>query len=236
MKKNKTLLDKLLAVLNMAGNAVMMNLLFLVCCIPVVTIGQSWCALMSAIRYNIRGEKWFTGFKVGFKTRFWRGTIAWTVMLLLNVHMLLDLRYAYAEGYTVQLIASSLIFCLTSMVTSALMALNVYIPTSVGNWINNATAMVFKAPLVLLGAAVIFWLPALLALLWFEVFFYGVMIFLAVYYTVAALGTTMLLKGTLLQYLLAARADGTLLAEEGKQREVEEEDEDEDEYEEEEEA
>ena len=232
MNKKSTLLDKLLAVLNMAGNAILMNLLFLVCCIPVVTIGQAWCGLMSAIRYNIRGEKWFAGFKVGFKTRFWRGLISWTALLLLNLHMLLDLRYNYAEGYTVHMIASALIFSLTTMTTAALLVLNVYIPTSIGNWIHNATAMVFKAPLVLFGAAAIFWLPALLALMWFEIFFYVIIVFFAVYYTLAALVTTALLKDTLLLYLLEARANGTLLAEEGKQREAVEEDDDEEEEEE----
>ena len=233
MKEKKTLIEKLGTIISVAGNAILMNLLFLVSCIPVVTIGQAWCGLMSAIRYNIRGDKWFAGFKAGFKTRFWRGTLAWCVMLLVNVHMLLDLHYAYAEGYTVQLIASTLIFSLTAMVTSALLVLNVYIPTSIGNWINNAAAMVFKAPLYLLGAAALFWLPVLLVLLWFEIFYYGALIFLAIYYTLAALGTTMLLKNTLMDYLLTARADGTLLAEEGKQRENAEEDEAEEETEEE---
>lgn len=225
MKEENTLLEKIGKIISVAGNAILMNLLFLVSCIPIVTIGQAWCALMSAIRYNIRGEKWFTGYKVGFKTRFWRGILAWSALLVLNVHMLLDLHYAYAEGYTVQLIASAFIFSLTAMATTALLVLNVYIPTSVGNWINNAAGMVFKAPLFLFGAAALFWLPVLLVLLWFEIFYYGALVFLAIYYTLAALGTTMLLKDTLLQYLLSARADGTLLAEEGKQREEEEEEE-----------
>lgn len=220
MKEKKTLLEKIGNIISLAGNAILLNLLFLVSCLPIVTIGQAWCALMSGIRYQIRGEKWFTGYKVGFKTRFWRGTIAWTALLVVNVHMLLDLHYAYAEEYLVPLIASALIFFLVAMFTTALLALNVYIPTSVGNWINNAATMVFKAPLQLLGAAALFWLPVLLALLWFEIFYYALMIIIAVYFVVEALGITMLLKDTLLQYLLAARADGTLLSEESKQREV----------------
>ena len=65
----------------------------------------------------------------------------------------------------------------------------------------------------------------LLGLLWFELFYYTAMVFLAVYFPLAALVTTMLLKDTLVQYLVVARADGSLLAEEGKQREPEEEEE-----------
>lgn len=222
MREENTILHKLGKIINLAGNAILMNLLFLVSCLPVVTIGQAVCALLSAIRYNIRGDKWFDGYKAGFKTRFWRGTIAWCALLLLNVHMLLDLHYAYAMGYTAQMIASAFIFSLTAMVTTALLVLNVYIPTSVGNWINNAVGMVFKAPLHLFGAAALFWLPVLLVLLWFTVFYYGALVILALYFTLAALGSTMLLKDTLLQYLLAARADGTLLSEEGKRKEANE--------------
>ena len=42
------------------------------------------------------------------------------------------------------------------------------------------------------------------------------MIFLAAYFTLAVLCMTMLLKDTLVFYLLEARANGTLLSEDGK--------------------
>ncbi|MBQ8358776.1 MAG: DUF624 domain-containing protein [Oscillospiraceae bacterium] len=220
MYEKNTILDKLMKVLSVVGNAIMLNLLFLVSCLPVVTIGPAVCALLSAIRYNIRGDRWFDGYKAGFTTRFWRSLLAWCIMLPLNVHMLLDVRYDYAEGYFVHLVVASIVLALTAMVTTALLVLNVYIPTKKGTWITNATNMVFKAPLMLLGAAALFVLPVLLALLWFEAFFFAIMIFIAVYFPLAALVTTMLLKNTLMQYLIAARADGSLLAEEGRQKEA----------------
>lgn len=225
MNQKDTILDKLMKVLSIAGNAIMMNLLFLVSCIPVVTIGPAICALLSAVRYNIRGDRWFDGYKAGFKTRFWRSLLSWCVLLPLNLHMLLDVRYDYAEGYIGPLVAAGIVFVLTAMVTTALLVLNVYIPTKVGTWINNATNMVIKAPLRLLGASVLFVLPVLLALIWFDVFYYTALVFFAVYFPLAALFGTMLLKDMLLDYLIAARADGSLLAEEGKQKEEEEEEE-----------
>lgn len=233
MKEKKTVLEKLLGALNLVGNAILMNLLFLVSCIPVVTIGQAWCALFSAVRYNIRGDKWFDGWKVGFKTRFWRGTLSWCAMLLLNAHLLLDLRYAVAETQFIpQIVSSGLVLALTTMVTCALLLLNVYIHTPVGRWINNAVNMVFKAPLQLLGSAVLMWLPVVLALLWEYAFFYTILIYIAVYFAVMALVITMLMKNALIFYLVDARADGVLLSEEGKQKEEEYEDDEEDEDEE----
>ena len=224
MKQNTTVFDKLMSALSLIGNAIMMNLLFLVSCIPVVTIGQAWCALFSAVRYNIRGDKWLDGWKAGFKTRFWRGTLSWCAMLVLNLHFLLDLRYAVAETQFIpQIVASGLVFALTTMVTCALLILNVYIPTPIGRWIMNAVNMVFKAPLELLASAVLMWLPVALALLWDMGFFYTIMIYVAVYFAVMALAITILLKNSLLFYLVEARADGVLLSEEGKQKAEDEE-------------
>lgn len=225
MYEKETIIDKIGKVISVAGNAIMMNLLFLVSCIPVVTAGQAFCGLLSAIRYNIRGDKWFTGFKTGFKTRFWRGTIAWCAMLLIDYFMLRDVHYAFAQNLPVSQVAAWVMFALATMLTTSLLVLNVYIPTGIGTWIRNAVNMIFKVPLELLVSAALLWLPVVLCLLWFEIFYYGALIFIAVYFTLAVLGTTMLLKNALLQYLVDARAEGTLLAEEGKQKEEVEEDE-----------
>ena len=198
------------------GTIIMMNLLFLVCCIPVVTIGQAWCALLTALRYQIRGDSWWDGFKFGFKTRFLRGTLAWCILLAVDVIMLLDvMQYTAAEVSMIYPVMACVMFALMTMLTSAFLILNVYIPTPVGKWIHNATAMVFKAPLQLLVASAIVWAPVLLAIFWFDIFYYVIMIFLVAYFALAALASTMLLKDALIVYLLDARATGTLLAEEG---------------------
>ena len=223
MKEKETLNEKLGRVISMAGSAILMNLLFLVSCLPIVTIGQAWCGLLSAIRYNIRGESWFLGFKKGYKTRFWRGSIVWCVMLSIDAYLLLDLHHAVAQEYLVPLIAACVMFALAAMVTTSFLVLNVYIPTKVGEWIRNAVDMVFKAPIALLGAAVLLWLPVILVLLFFNIFYYTALIFLALYFTLATLGVTMVLKNALVQYLIEARASGTLLAEEGDVKKKEEE-------------
>lgn len=216
MEEFNSLLRKIGKAINIAGNVILMNLLFLVSALPIVTIGQAWCALLAAIRYRIRGDRWFDGFKQGFKTRFWRGILSWCIMLIPNVYMLLEVHYGFAMGYTVQLIASSFVFAMSAMMTVALLVLNVYIPTKIGIWIETAAKMVFTVPLELFGSAVLFWLPVLLGLLWFDVFYGMLMILLAVYFCLAALVVTILLKNSLMQTLLAARANGSLLAEEGK--------------------
>ena len=223
MEEKKTSMDKLFHIVTLAGTAVLMNLMFLISCLPIVTIGQAWSGLVSAIRYNIRGDKWFQGFKAGFCHRFWRGTIVWCVLLPLNLSMLLDLRHNYLGGYTVPLIAAAIMCCLTTMVTTSFLILNVYVPTKFSTWITDAVNMVFRAPLWLLLAAVVNWLPVVIFLLFPWTFFYAIMIFVVIYFVIAAVCATFALKNTLMDYLLEARVTGTLLVEEGKIREKPEE-------------
>lgn len=227
MKEKETIIDKLNRVITMAGTAVMMNLLFLVSCLPIVTIGQAWCALMSAIRYQIRGDSWFQGFKFGFKTRFWRGTVAWCILLVVDVLMLLDvMQYTAMEQVSiVHIIASCIMFALMAMLTLSFLVLNVYIPTSISNWIRNACSLVFKAPLQMLCCALLMWAPVLLFIFWIDLAYFVAITFVVVYYLLAALGTTLLLKEVLVEFLLEARAEGTLIAEEGKLPDPEEDEE-----------
>lgn len=215
LKEKETLIDKLGAWINRAGTALMMNLLFLLACLPIVTIGQAWHGLMSALRYNIRGESWFKGFQKGYKTRFLRGTVAWSLLLVLVMKMLFDLVYNLENDLLVPAVASAAMFALMAMLLTAFMTLNVYIPTSVGNWITNSVNMVFKAPLQLLVCAALFWAPVVMIMFWTEIAYYVSMVFVVMYFTLAAMAHTVILKDVLVDYLVQARENGTLLAEEG---------------------
>lgn len=215
LKEKETLIEKLGAWINKAAIGLVINLLFLLACLPIVTIGQAWHGLMSALRYNIRGESWFKGFQKGFKTRFWRGTIAWTALLLIVIKMLFDM-VAYLEaGIMVPAIAAAVMFALMAMLLMAFMTLNVYIPTSVGNWITNSVNMVFKAPLQLLVCAGLFWAPVIMMMFWPEIAYYVSMVFVVMYFSLVGMAHTVLLKDVLVDYLVQARENGTLLAEEG---------------------
>lgn len=215
-----TLLDKIHKVINIAGNFILMNLTFLIASLPVVTMGQAWCGLLTAVRYHIRGDKWQDGFKAGFKKRFLRGTVMWIIMLAVDLFLMIDMFAVVGQvGFDVPSVMACLVFALMIMVTSSLQILNVYVPTGIGQWLRNGVNMVFKAPLELLAAAVLFWVPFAMLWRWTGLFFFAVMIFITVYFTLAAVAGTLVLKNALLHYLLDARATGTLIADEGKKPE-----------------
>lgn len=218
-----TILDKLNKVITIAGSTILMNLLFLLASLPIVTMGQAWCGLLTAVRYQIRGDKWLDGFKKGFTTRFWRGTIMWVIMAAADVFFMLDFFDTVAlVGLDVPSIMAGLVFGLMIMITFSLQILNVYVPTSVGQWLRNGVNMVFKAPIELLGAAALFWVPFMMAWRWTGWFVYIVMIFVAAYFALVAVAGTMVLKNALIIYLLQARANKTLLEDDGNKNETEE--------------
>ncbi len=232
MKQKRTGFDKFNDLITKIGTIILMNLTFLVACIPVVTIGQAWCGLLSALRFQIRGDKWFDGFKFGFTNRFWRGTIAWLVTLLMAAVTMFDLINNIANGMDlVAIIASGLMFLLVAMIGISLIVLNVYIPTSVSDWLKNAVNMIFKGHIWLVLAAVAMWLPLVVAVFWGDIFYLTLMIYIAVYYALVALLITLVLKDALLDFLIEARENGTLTAEEGKHQLDDWEDEDEEEAE-----
>lgn len=241
MKQKQTWMEKLGNVITIAANAVMMNVLFLAACIPVVTIGAAWNGLFSAIRYNIRGEKWFDGFKVGYKTRFWRSLLSWIILLIPTLFILevdiisvLVLEGGGIRGWEtftsdqlVRLVFACVMALMLTGVGGVLMLLNVYIPTSISNWVRNAANILFKVPLQVAAVGLLIWAPLVILQLWPDLFIYIVMVFVVVYFLLAALGITILMKNPLIDCLVEAREEGTLLVDE--EEETEENDENEEE-------
>ena len=225
-----TMMEKFGKAITYAGNTIMLNLLFLIACLPVVTIGQAWCGLLTAVRYQIRGDKWTAGFKKGFLTRFWRGTILCLVMGPVCIYFLLIVMANVNQvGLDVPTVASGLVFVLMAMVTFSLQLLNVYVPTKLSQWLRDGVNMVFKAPIELFGAAVLIWLPAMVCLYNFQLFYNVGIVFIAAYFALVSTVGTLLLKNALLHYLLEARATNTLLEDDSSWAKKEQEDEEEEE-------
>ena len=217
LQQNDNILDKLFKLINIAGTAILMNMLFLICCLPIVTIGQAWCGLLSAIRYNIRGESWFTGFRVGFKTRWVRGILAWIVVGAVSIFMIdncVGVVLASIKQWNnaqIVAIAINVLFTLMPMMLgTSLIFLNVYIATKPGRWLQNGVTLTFTAPLQMAACALILWAPFVLVLVDPGLFYLALLVLIAVYYLLAALGMTMLVKNSLIRILLQEREAGTL--------------------------
>lgn len=79
---------------------VCLNILWLVCCIPVITIGASTTALYSVMLKLVKNEEGYIlkGFFGAFKSNFKQSTIVWIVILLLGIVWNVDFRVAGIMG------------------------------------------------------------------------------------------------------------------------------------------
>lgn len=91
---------------------VCLNVLWLVCSIPIITIGASTAALYTVMLKMVKNEEGyiFRGFFKAFKSNFRQSTIMWLILLLLGIICWIDYRVSGMMPGTAGLIMRS-IFC-----------------------------------------------------------------------------------------------------------------------------
>ncbi len=197
--------SKFWKLINLAGNAMGANMLFILCCLPVVTIGPATCGLYSAIRYMIRKEGWFQGFKEGFCKHFLRSMIAGILCVGMMAYLVMNFNIAvnyYTEtGDFSAMITSAIPMLFPTLIAAALWPLNVYIPYGLQDWLKNAVNLILKAPLMVLASAILWWLPVFLILYFLQYAFAVLIVFIGVYFALTTFVSTMLLKNSLVQQL-----------------------------------
>lgn len=82
--------------LNKICDMVCLNILWLVCCIPVFTIGASTTALYTVMMKMVKNEEGyiFRGFFKAFKENFKQSTIMWIILFMLGIVCFIDYRVA----------------------------------------------------------------------------------------------------------------------------------------------
>lgn len=198
--------------MNLAGTAIIINVAFLLCCIPVVTIGPATCGLYSALRYVVQGKGWFNGFRDGIKKNFFRNALVGSVLTIMIAYMAVDFNNAlsfYLEGYGyTPLIIYTVGLIPLLMVFSALWPLHVFIPYDSGSdWLKNGLKLLVKAPLQLLAVSALMILPVALLLYLPTIGFMMLIVFLGIYYAVAGFASILLLKNSLEDRLGEYRAE-----------------------------
>ena len=213
---------KILNFINKVGTAFLINLTFVVGCLPVVTIGASWSGLYSAIRYLIRGDGWFSGYKEGFKTGFLRNTLATAFGLLVGYYALDNILVAAAmlvDGAavataTVIAVAFGVLLLAVLFILTIMVPVNLYIRTDYDRWLKNTFYLIFHAPLQCLVAVVLFWIPVFQLIFMPLDFMLLAVVYAAIYFVLGGFVNTILLKKPLIRLLEREREAGTLLDEE----------------------
>lgn len=213
--------SKVLNLVNKIGTFILMNMMFLIGCLPIVTIGASWSGLYSAVRFTIRGEGWFAGYKEGFKTGLLRNCLATTFGLLVGYYALNNLLPAVlmlVEGVevttaTILVVAFGVLLLAVLLVLAIMVPVNLYIRTDYDRWLKNIFYLIGHAPIQCLVATALVWFPVYQMIFptWDFIFF--AIPYVAAYFVVVGWVNTMLLKTPLIRLKERETEAGTLLDE-----------------------
>lgn len=99
---------------------ILLNIVFILCCLPIITIGASVTAMFSLTLKMVRGEEGglINGFWQALKSNFKQSTLVWGLLALFG--MILALNYFFLQFYTgkfstiilMSLVMFSAIFCI----------------------------------------------------------------------------------------------------------------------------
>jgi uncharacterized membrane protein YesL len=189
--------------MNRLGDMILLNVMFVICCFPVITIGTSCTALYRMLFRMRRRESIYAvrDFWTAFKEEWKQSTVLWAAIGLAGMILAVDL---YITGrmqgslWTALGIGAGVLFLLWAMTVSYVFAVEARFTNTAANQIKNSFLMACRhiwitVPLVLINAV----LPVCLIV---QVQLFGALVPL---YLVAGFGLTGYLKVLLLERVFA---------------------------------
>lgn len=87
--------NKLFEVMGNLGDMIILNLLFVICCIPIVTIGAAQTAMYQVMMRRVRKESIYAAreFLQGFKNEFKKSIKLWIFFLITAIILIFDVLY-----------------------------------------------------------------------------------------------------------------------------------------------
>lgn len=137
---------------------VILNFLFMLTCIPIITIGASMTAMNDVITriINEREVSTVKDYFRAFKQNFVKSTIVWIPALIILFIMYVDVYYwiHYETGVygKVMLVASAIVILVYLMILHTVFPLIARFDMSVKEYVKNAVEITFRSPLLCLEA------------------------------------------------------------------------------------
>ncbi len=154
--------SKLMQMLDTLGNTIMLSFLFVLCCIPVVTIGVAFTALFSACRAQTRGMPCFRAFFKAVKDNFLRATLLW---LLIGALIYLCIGAAFnlndMDGSLAVFIMSIVAGCLLLILLTVSLLFYSRFECTFRQLLQNGVITMLSFPVRSLLITILAWLPVL---------------------------------------------------------------------------
>ncbi len=201
MKSIFNLESPLMQMLTRAGDMILLNLLFLICCIPVITAGASIAAMhkmMQEIVYETDSST-VKGFFRAFKANFKQATILWILMLLVILSLgcdalLIVTYFSGSESVKWMFGLLAVLAVLVCCVVAYMIPLMVRYENTLREHLTNACVLaIIKLPRTI-GLVVLNLLPVIIFALSVNVFFQTLIFWLFIGFTFTAYLEVILLK------------------------------------------
>lgn len=180
--------SKLMQTMMFIGDLLILNFLFILCCVPIFTIGAAQAGLYSAVKVLLDKEDdtspskaFFKGFRTGFGTV----TLAWGLLTLLMVFVAAMGITAMAYGCPGWIIAVAV--CVVAVFQSLVPVFHFRFGCTALQLIRNTWFMVIAHPIRSIAIGAMIWLPVVVFLLDMYSFIALTPIWLTLYFSIACM-------------------------------------------------
>ena len=178
----------LMQILMYIGDLIILNFLFLVCSLPIFTIGAAQAGLFTAMRVLNDKEddsSVAAAFFRGFKNGFWKVTLAWNLLLVALVLMVGVGVLAYMMQLPAWLCVAPI--CVIAVFQSLVPAFHSRFGCTAMQLIRNSWFLLVAHPIRSLATAALIWVPVAVFLANTYTFMMGTPVWCTLYYSTAIL-------------------------------------------------
>lgn len=158
--------SKPMQILMFIGDLIILNFFYLLCCVPVFTIGAAQAGLYTAVRVLQDPEDDSSptaAFFRGFRSGFGKVTLVWGLLSLVLVLVAGTAMYAYALGLPKWLCIVPVAIC--ALFQTVVPAFHSRFGCTAKQLLRNVWFLIFAFPLRSIAAAAVVWVPAVVFLL-----------------------------------------------------------------------
>lgn len=193
--------SKITQITMIVADLIIVNILYIICCIPIVTIGAAQAGLYTAIRVLLDPEDdssvakaFFRGLKSGFLKITAVTAILELLLAAVGFASTYALAHMYATGSKFSLIACIVVLCVIYIVQSISGVFHATFGCTIRQLLQNSFFMVIGYPIRCLLSAALIAVPLAVMLIWPTLFAGAIIAICALYYSVTFLLINLLMK------------------------------------------
>ncbi len=193
--------SKLMQILMFIGDLMILNVIYIVCCLPLFTIGAAQAGLFTAVRVLNDPEddsSAAAAFFKGFRNGFGKVTLGWGLPALLSVIMAVTWYFCKVlEAGDLQMAPTWMAvvgFCIAALFQPLATLFHSHFDCTPIQLIRNSWFLLVAHPLRSLAVGVLFWFPFAFFMIDPFTFLSVAMVWLMLYYSVAALFSDLLTR------------------------------------------